>query len=536
MKFRSMALLVAIGGGSLVPVLAPGADAAPAKRSVTFAAATPSGGRGESGAAATRAKAGALPKDPASLAASKASAERSLPGATSAGAVSPSTATVTTNFEGIFQGNSTPSDSTGAVGLTRYIELVNTDFAIYSKTSSVPLSTGTLNALVGASAADSVFDPQVIWDPGTKRFYYAADQVVSAVDNRVALGFSKTATPSSAADFCQYVVGFGSNFPDYPKLGDSKDFWLVGVNVFSGAGSFVGADAFGLSKPPAGTTCPAASTFKFGLTSNLKDSGGGSTFTPVPGNQIDTAAAGFIVSRSGAIPSAGATILSVFKVTKNIDGTPNIPVTGTSVVVPAYKVPPNAKQQGATQLIDTSDTRPTQAILALDPRLGKTALWTQHTVLGGAGAEVRWYEIDPIAHTLLQSGTVTSATLFSFNGAISPDRVVKGTTKAFGDSMVLNFNTSSSTTFSAIKVVSKVGAGAQTAPVLIKQSPGPDKDFACTGSTSVCRWGDYAAATPDPAASPTGAVGLVWGTSQWNINSVSTGQANWRTENFAVAP
>ena len=28
-----------------------------------------------------------------------------------------------------------------------------------------------------------------------------------------------TATPSSASDFCQYAISFGSELPDYPKLG-----------------------------------------------------------------------------------------------------------------------------------------------------------------------------------------------------------------------------------------------------------------------------------------------------------------------------
>ena len=47
--------------------------------------------------------------------------------------------------------------------------------------------------------------------------------------------------------------------------------------------------------------------------------------------------------------------------------------------------------------------------------------------------------------TLLQSGKVTSASLYNFNGAISPNRAVDGTVKSGGDSMVLGFDMSSST-------------------------------------------------------------------------------------------
>src|SRR5207302_349252 len=82
-----------------------------------------------------------------------------------------------------------------------------------------------------------------------------------------------------------------------------------------------------------------------------------------------------------------ATFLTLFKVTKSATGTAVIPTTGTSVPVTAYKVPAAAPQPGTSFKLDTSDTRPTQAVSAIDPAHGSvTALWTQHTVFGGAGA------------------------------------------------------------------------------------------------------------------------------------------------------
>src|SRR5215207_7387920 len=117
----------------------------------------------------------------------------------------------------------TPSDSTGAIGPTRYIELINVRYAIYDRTSNRPLNTGTLNELAGEPPPPPpgekgvvLFDPQIMWDPTTRRFYYVADDVYSAIDNRLAFGFSKTASPSSAADFCKYVIKFGPRLPDYP--------------------------------------------------------------------------------------------------------------------------------------------------------------------------------------------------------------------------------------------------------------------------------------------------------------------------------
>jgi hypothetical protein len=436
------------------------------------------------------------------------------------------------SFQGINNPNVAPPDETSAVGLTRYVELVNTDFAIYNKTSNSPISTGSINSLTGAASTDSVFDVQVIWDPTTRRFYYAADDVVSSRDNRVAFGFSTTASPSGAADWCKYSIGFGATFPDFPKLGDSRFFGLIGSNLFTSRGSFLGSDLLAISKPPAGTTCPAASSFKLDDAAPLMMNATTQAFTPAAANEIDRNGTGFAVARSGPLP---ATQLSLFKVTKDATtGNPVIQSTGTPVDVPSYTLPANAPQSGSINRIDTSDARPTQAVAAVDPAQGgRLAIWTQHTIDVGGRAAVRWYEIDPKTHGLLQSGTASSASLFEFNGAISPNRQVNGATKTGGDAMVLNFDTSSSTALPAINMLSKIGTGAQSAPVLVKSSPGPLSGFDCDATTQLCRWGDYAAATPDPATA-----NQIWQVSQFAVGTGSgtSGPATSRTQNFVATP
>ena len=445
------------------------------------------------------------------------------------GALAPS---IGRSFKGINNPNVAPPDETSAVGTARYVELVNSDFAIYSKTSNTQISTGSITSLAGAASTDSVFDVQVIWDPTTSRFYYAADDVVSSSNNRVVFGFSKTASPSGAADFCNYSIGFGPTFPDFPKLGDSRFFAMIGSNLFNGSGSFLGSDLLAISKPPPGSTCPAASSLKIDDAAPLMINSSTPAFTPVATNEIDTNATGFAVARPVSLPS---TQLSVFRVTRNAaTGNPVIDATGTPVTVPSYNLPANAPQKGSVNALDTADARPTQAVAAVDPaHSGKFAIWTQHTINVGGRAAVRWYEIDPAAHSLLQSGTASSGSLFEFNGAISPNRQVNGSTKSGGDSMVLNFNTSSGTTLPAIRMVSKVGAGAQSGSIAVKRSSGPLSGFDCASATHVCRWGDYAAATPDPASA-----NLIWQVSQFAVGSGSgtSGPATSRTQNFVATP
>jgi hypothetical protein len=438
---------------------------------------------------------------------------------------------VVRGFNGIRQTQSAPSDSTGAVGNTRYIELVNTNFAIYDKTSNVPLATGTLNQLAGESAANNIFDPQVIWDPQTKRFYYAMDDVASATDNRVAFGFSKTASPSGAADFCHYVFNYGSFFPDYPKLGDSTHFIFTGVNTFNSSEAFVGSDLIWISKPAAGTTCPSPATFHAGTETDLANPGGTPAFTPVGVNQTDTNASGWAV----AVNSNPSTKLTLFRVTRSAAGDAVVSNPGTQVTVPSYSAPPNVPQQGTTNQLDSLDRRLTQAVSAIDPgHASKVGIWTQHTVASSGGrSEVRWYEIDPIARTLLQSGKVASASLFYFNGSISPDRAVNGTAKSGGRNMVMGVDRSSATTFPRVSMVSKVGAGAQSAPVAVKASTTFYRGFDCPPNP--CRWGDYAASTPDPT--PPAGTTRVWSTSQYAVSNPNPlTSAGWGTWNWVATP
>ena len=163
---------------------------------------------------------------------------------------------VAPSFDGTYESGVTPPDTTGAVGPDRYIETVNTKYAIYGRTGSL-INGGSLSALTGISGGlfgYNLSDPQMIWDAKTGRFYYSAvyyDLFLSS--NGLAVGWSKTATPTSSSDFCQYAIDFGGELPDYPKLGDSSDFLLYGYNLYGNFASTYDGSAFvTLNKPPAG--------------------------------------------------------------------------------------------------------------------------------------------------------------------------------------------------------------------------------------------------------------------------------------------
>ncbi len=445
----------------------------------------------------------------------------------------PSTAN---SWQGLSDTGFAPSDSTGAVGTQRFIQLVNSQFGIYDKGATSPMASGSLNTLAGVSSADTLFDVQVIWDPTTSRFYYTMIDEISQTQNALAYGYSKSASPSSgsSSDWCRYSINFGSRFPDYPKLGDSKKFALIGVNIFQASSIFTGAEALAITKPSSGSGCQSSPKIK--TKSPLMSNDSTKAFTPVPANEIDTKDNGWIAAIPSTLPSKK---ISLFKV-KNDNGTAKIQGTATQLKVKQYGTPANAPQSGNSVKIDTLDGRLTQSVAGVDPSHNdKLTVWTQHAVSGGAGSKVRWYEIYPSAPKLIQNGSVSNDSKYVFDGAISPNRAVKGSNKSGGKNMVLNFVASSGSSFPTIKMVSKKGSKSQSGQVVVKQSPGPIAGFDCSDADQgdPCRWGDYASATPDPSKSS-----KIWNVSQWasgNKPACTTAfncPATWRTQIFIASP
>jgi hypothetical protein len=448
---------------------------------------------------------------------------------------------VVPSFDGDYETGLTPPDTTGAIGSDRYIETINTQYAIYNRSGAL-INGGNLSDLTGIPTGlfgYALSDPQIMWDAQTQRFYYSAVYYDSLFlsDNGLAVGWSTTATPSSAADWCQYAISFGSDLPDYPKLGDSSDFLIYGFNQFGNfAQDYTGSAFAMLNKPQPGSACAPTSAFTVSSSGVLHNANGSQAATPVPANLVDdSTATGYVVANADLSTTPSADFISVYSVTKNgtdANGIPIPAVSGpTTVPVPTYSMPSNAPEQGSSNLLDTLDGRFEAAVAAVDPAHGnRLAVWTAHAVFGGAGTEERWYELDPAAGSLLQAGKATSQSLFVWNGAVSPDRANNGTSAAYGDSMAMSVSTSSATSYPAIQFVSKSGGAQQSALSNLVQSGGPNVDFSC----SPCRWGDYSGASPDPAA--TGSTGTVWLANQYNLANGSTSSTAWRTWIFAVKP
>jgi len=342
----------------------------------------------------------------------------------------------------------------------------------------------------------------------------------------MACSFSKTSDPQQIPDdWCNYTNSFGYNtgeYPDYPKLGQTKGFLLIGANYYPTLSSMhaTRSDVLWINKPrhlgPI-TTCPPGSAFNSGKFEDVRNEDGTQAWTPVPAIQVDPSDYGYVVTSSDVeCPDiCGTGNLITVHLVKPSAQNPRIPqmtVTGHSITVASFAPPAtNAPQKNTTNTISTLDGRLEHAVSAVDPTVGKQVIWTGHSVnSAGDRTEFRWYEILPKPAgnpTVVQSGVVKDSSLYVFNGAMSPDRTCKKAGCAHGDAVVIGFTTASATTFPGVAMVSKIGSGPQSAFVIVHTSTTFDNDFTCTPN---CRWGDYGGATADPAASLSAAHGEVW--------------------------
>ncbi len=404
----------------------------------------------------------------------------------------------------------TPPDPNGAIGPNSYIETVNVEVGIYNRSGGL-ITMAPFSTLTGHGGES---DPMILWDPNTQRFYY---NILNVGNATMDWGFSKDDNPTTIpGSFCNYETSFGyplGSIPDYPKLGQTKGFLMIGINFYPTFSNLhaTESDLLWINKPQGSgpiTTCPDATSFGSGRFNDLRNQDGTQAFTPVPAIQTDPNKTGWITAMSDIecpdICGSG-TQLTEYALGPSV-GNPLVPALSKphSMTVVSFTSPPDAPQKNTTSLVDTLDGRLMHSVSGTDPSVGKTGVWVAHTVAGGAGSEVRWYEINPlpIKHpTVLQFGAATDASLYCFNGGASPDRTVTPAGKAHGDAMVLGFTTSSSTTFPTDQMVSKIGSNSQSAFVVVHAS---------TTFTSSSRWGDYGGATPDPGASLTATHGEVW--------------------------
>ncbi len=188
----------------------------------------------------------------------------------------PSNSTTLQNFDGITNISGVyPPDTQGDVSPDHYVQVVNLNFAVYSKTGSLllgPLALKTIwSGIPSPWNGTNNGDPVVLYDHAANRWLISQFSLPNGSTGGTyaeLVAISQTSDPTGA--WYRYVFEFGNNMPDYPKLGVWPDAYYMSVNQFvlGAAWGGVGACAFDRTKMIAGDPTASMVYFNLGGTSD----------------------------------------------------------------------------------------------------------------------------------------------------------------------------------------------------------------------------------------------------------------------------
>jgi hypothetical protein len=410
-----------------------------------------------------------------------------------------------TGPNGTFVVNSAPPDTNGSVGPNHYVQIVNTDFAIFNKSGTAiygPVPINTLwSGFGGGCQNNNDGDPVVVYDKMADRWVISQFSV-STTPYLQCVAVSQTGDPTGA--YYRYSFTY-TPFPDYPKMGVWPDAYYETFNMFSGGVSFMG-----------GAVCAYDRTKMLqGLTATQQCFGLGANYGGVLPSDLDGARLPPVGSPNYILGlGTSNNDLAMWKFHVDWTTPANTTLTGpTKITVATYSeacsggtcVPQASTAQQLDSLADRLMFR-----LAYRNYGDHEALVANHSVTAGSGTGVRWYEIrSPGATpTIFQQGTYAPDSNFRWMGSLAMDQA--GNT-------ALGFSVSSTSLHPQVHYTGRL---ASDAPGTMGQ--GEATLINGVGSQAgLSRWGDYSAMAIDPSDDCT-----FWYTNEY---IPSNGSFNWST-------
>jgi hypothetical protein len=133
-----------------------------------------------------------------------------------------------------------PPDTDGEVGGNQYVQAVNTDFAVYSKTGAVLRTSTPINELwantSGECKTHNDGDPVVVYDQIARRWLisqFIATPTGDPGDDQYGECIAVSTTSDATGSYYLYEFDFGTDvFFDYPKIGVWPDGYYMMANEF----------------------------------------------------------------------------------------------------------------------------------------------------------------------------------------------------------------------------------------------------------------------------------------------------------------
>lgn len=391
---------------------------------------------------------------------------------------------------GSFNVRYAPPDTTGAVGATQYVQVVNTGLAVFDKaTKSVvlgPVPTNTLwQSMTGPCHDDNDGDAVVVYDKAANR-WVISQFAVTAAPYYQCVAVSKTS--DATGGYWLYAFNYGSLFPDYPKIGVWPDAYYITFNMFTN--TFQGAQlcAYDRAKMLTGA---AATQQCFQLSTSY---GGVLPADQDGATQPSAGTPNYMLNFAG-----GKLNLWKFHVdwaapsNTTLSGPIGIPVASFAAACGGGTCIP---QPGVSQKLDSLADR-LMYRLAYRKFSDHESLVVTHSVNPNGSTKnprkqasgVRWYEIrDPgTTPVVYQQATYAPDSTFRWMGSAAMDKQ---------GNMAVGYSASSSSVYPSIRYTGRlVGDPLST---LQGESSILEGLGSQTGQ-NLSRWGDYSTLTLDPA-------------------------------------
>jgi hypothetical protein len=424
------------------------------------------------------------------------------------------TATIVQNFDGLASNGYQVPDNNGAVGLTQFVETVNSQYAVYDKTNgariSGPASLQSIWSGFGGlcESGGTPFDPIVLYDRAAGRWFVS--QLIEATDLS---SFMECIAVSTTADatgsYARYGYSFGK-LNDYPKFGIWPDAYYGSYNMYTMPDhTFVGVKvcAYDRAAMLAGQTAKAVCFQRQKSDWNLLPSDLDGNTAPPAGSP------NYYLELAKPLPS---TTLNLYQFHVDFSKPSKSTFTGPTPIsiAPWERLCP-------TKIVCIPQPAPGEKVDAIGYHLmnrlsyrnfgDHETLVVSHTVdSGNMIAGIRWYEIrGPFtAPVVFQQGTYAKSAKNLWMGTMATDKN--------GD-IALGMNASSKHFKPSVMITGRVPTDALGTMQSLTTA------WAGTGvqTHDFNRWGDYASMAVDPADDCT-----FWYTSQYYK---TTGNGTWNT-------
>lgn len=407
------------------------------------------------------------------------------------------------NFDGVGANGYIPPDTNGSVGGSQFVQIVNVEYAVYNK------ATGTL--VLGPTPVDTIWtgfsgdcadgnggDVNALYDKAAGRWVVGQ---INANDDGYCMAVSTSS--DATGSYARYEFDFGSNLPDYPKLGVWPDAYYWTSNTFQNGSTFVGAMpcAFDRANMLTGGAANAICMQQNSTVASLLPS-------DLDGNTAPPAGEPNLY-----LELLSSTSLGLFKFHVDFNNPANSTFTGpTSITVAAYSEACGGgtciPQPGTTEQLDSLGDR-LMFRNAYRNLNGTEYLVVNHSVTAGSGVGVRWYQIQSPngTPTVAQQGTFAPDSSYRWMGSIAMDMA--------GD-IAVGYSASSSSVNPAVRYTGRVPS--DPSGMLESEDSIIEGAGSQTGSN---RWGDYSSMAIDPADDCT-----FWYTNEY---LPSNGTFNWST-------